>query len=131
MLQWTEAMSVGNEEVDAQHKRLLALVGETEEMVRAGAGHEAMQRALKELCDYVVVHFATEEALMDPETYPEYVRHLGEHMECTTRALDFLESFSEGRGAEPAEFLSFAGDWIMEHVLDTDQTLRRFLERAR
>lgn len=127
MLEWNDSMSVGNDQVDTQHKTLLALFNDVESAAGAGAGKDEMLRHLNRLCDYVVEHFATEEALMDPETYPEYDRHMSEHMDCTTKALDFLQAYQQDQGVDAGAFLDLLRDWIPTHVLGTDQTLGRFL----
>ena len=127
MMTWSDDMSIGNPEVDAQHQALLVLVNDTEAAVAAGAGHDEAAKALQRLCDYVVEQFATEEALMDPDAYPEYDRHMAEHMECTNLALDFLQSMNEGKDVDLPAFLEFASKWIEDHILGTDQTLGRFV----
>jgi hemerythrin len=129
-LAWNDGLSIGVAEVDAQHKRLIALVNEVSEVVRAGAGRDIAGASLRRLCDYAVEHFASEEALMDPETYPEYDMHLAEHMDGTTKALDFLQAFSEGAEVDMAQFVAFLSDWVAHHVMEVDQTLGRHL-RAR
>lgn len=131
MLNWDDSMSIGVAEVDAQHRQLLALVNDTEAAVAADAGHAEATHALQRLCDYVVEHFATEEALMDPEHYPEYDRHMSEHMECTTLVLDFLQSHGEGNEVSLPEFLDFVRNWVATHIMETDQTLGRFLARGK
>lgn len=128
MLTWNDAtMSVGIDEVDAQHKTLLDLTNDTEAAVAAGATREQAAQSLQRLCDYVVEHFATEEALMDPDAYPEYDRHMAEHMECTNLALDFLQAVNEGKDVDLKAFLAFAQTWIKDHIQGTDQTLGRFV----
>jgi hemerythrin len=127
MMTWSDNMSIGVPEVDEQHKQLLLLVNDTEAAVAAGASREDAAKALQRLCDYVVEHFATEEALMDPDGYPEYDKHMSEHMECTNLALDFLQGLNEDKDVSLPEFLVFAQNWIQDHILGTDQTLGRFV----
>lgn len=128
MLTWNDAtMSVGIDEVDAQHKTLLELTNDTEAAVASGITREQAAQALQRLCDYVVEHFATEEALMDPDAYPEYDQHMAEHMECTNLALDFLQAVNEGKDVDLKAFLDFAQTWIKDHILGTDQTLGRYV----
>jgi hemerythrin-like metal-binding protein len=126
-LAWNDGLSIGVAEVDAQHKRLIGLVNEVAEAVRAGAGRDIAGAALRNLCDYAVEHFASEEALMDPETYPEYDMHLGQHMDGTTKALDFLQAFSLGEEVDMEQFVAFLSDWVVHHVMEVDQTLGRHL----
>lgn len=99
------------------------------ETLRRGFDKDSVDRALRVLCDYAVEHFADEEALMDPEAYPQYDQHLSEHMQCTTKALDFLEAFSGGREVDMDEFLNFVIQWIRDHITSMDMTLGAFLKQ--
>jgi hemerythrin-like metal-binding protein len=129
LMTWEESMSIGVPEVDAQHQRLFDMANEVAAVLEQGFDRQAVDQALRALCDYAVEHFAAEEALMDPEGYPEYDRHLNEHLNCTTKALDFLEAFSEEKEVDMAEFLQFVAFWIRDHVLNMDQTLGAYLKK--
>lgn len=130
LIVWDDTMSIGVHEIDEQHKRLFLLANEVAATLACGFDKEAVQKDLRVLCDYAVEHFAAEEAIMDMDAYPEYDRHVSEHMQCTTKALDFLEAFSEDKEVDMAEFLQFVTFWIRDHILNMDMTLAVFL-RAR
>jgi len=127
LMVWDENMSIGVEEIDKQHKRLFLLANGVADRIRTGLDKEAIQKDLRALCDYAVEHFAAEEALMDMDNYPEYDLHLNEHMQCTTKAMDFLEIFAEDRDVDMNEFLQFLTFWIRDHILNMDMTLAKFL----
>jgi hemerythrin len=124
---WLQSMSIGVEEIDRQHKKLLELVNQTWETAQQAGAAAQTETTLRRLCDYVVEHFASEEALMDPETYGTYDRHIQEHIDCSMRALDFLEAFNEGKTVRIEEFLDFAVGWVKHHIQETDKTLGEFL----
>lgn len=132
-VRWTEDMSIGDAEIDRQHKELFALLDKTFEAAGKRESDAAGQTtdALRALCDYVVKHFASEEALMDPADYPEYDGHVQEHIEGSMRALDFLDAANEGRDVRVEEFLEFLVEWVRHHIHETDQTLGRYLARKR
>jgi hemerythrin len=127
LIVWDDTMCIGVEEVDSQHKRLFLLANEIAATLERGFDKEAVRKDLRALCDYAVEHFAAEEALMDMDAYPEYDLHVNEHMQCTTKALDFLEAFSEDQEVDMAEFLQFVTFWIRDHILNVDMTLGTFL----
>jgi hemerythrin len=129
-IEWnSETLGIGIAQIDEQHMRLIALLNQMSRAVDTGAGDkELVGQALKELCDYTVNHFNTEESLMDPETYPEYDAHVSEHMECTQAVLDFLHAFAEKDEGDLRAFSDFAANWVVTHVLGTDKTLGRFLQ---
>jgi len=128
---WLESMSIGVPEIDQQHRQLLELVNKTWETAQGRDAAAETDATLRELCDYVINHFAAEEALMDPETYAGYDRHIQEHIDCSMRAMDFLETFSEGKSVRLEEFLDFAAAWVRHHIQETDQTLGEFLRHKR
>jgi hemerythrin-like metal-binding domain len=120
---WTEDMAVGVPEIDAQHKQLLALVRDVHEAVVGGHGHEKAEKALESLCNYTVEHFATEEKYMDVQTYADYDRHMLEHMNCSTKALDFLQAYDEVSDLDMKAFLDYVANWVCEHILGVDKGL--------
>ena len=127
LIVWDDSMSIGVPEIDAQHKRLFHLANDVAATLERGFDKQAVQRDLGILCNYAVEHVASEEALMDMDAYPEYDLHVSEHMQCTTKALDFLEAFAEDKNVDMAEFLQFVTFWIRDHILNVDQGLSVFL----
>ena len=127
LIVWDDSMSIGVSEIDAQHKRLFVLANDVAATLERGFDKEAVQKDLGILCNYAVEHFATEEALMDMDAYAGYDIHLSEHMQCTSKALDFLEAFSADKDVDMAEFLEFVTFWIRDHILNVDQGLGAFL----
>jgi len=128
-VRWLESMSIGVDEIDRQHKMLLSLVNETWATAQRPDAAAQTGATLRRLCDYVIEHFAAEEALMDPEAYAQYDRHIQEHIDCSMRALDFLEVYSEGKDVSLSDFLEFAIGWVRHHIQETDKTLGDFLAR--
>lgn len=124
---WTDKLSIGHELIDSQHKRLLDLVNDVAEAVDGVYDQEEVGKALRRLCDYTVEHFATEEDLMDMDAYAHYDTHLSEHMECTTKALEFLQAYSSGEQVDMRAFLQFVSRWICEHIQGVDMELGAFL----
>lgn len=126
-VEWTDKLSIGHELIDSQHKRLLVLVNDVAEAVDKDYDKEEVGQALGRLCDYTVEHFAAEEDLMDMDAYVHYDTHLSEHMECTTKALEFLQAFSSGEKVDMRAFLAFITSWVVEHIQGVDKKLGEFL----
>ncbi len=78
MVEWGPELSVGWEEIDAQHREILVRVSDLRARVEEGDGFGA-QAALDALADTVVLHFATEQDLMDRSGYPERAAHRRAH----------------------------------------------------
>lgn len=128
MIAWTPSLSVGVEEIDAQHKELFR---------RADAfltGLETRSRQdvavlLSYLRRYAVMHFGEEESWMRESGYPAYREHKAQH-DKFLRDLEALtvEHARRGRpGLEPMRVASWLGRWLMEHVSSSDVRLAQFV----
>ncbi|WP_461209171.1 bacteriohemerythrin [Desulfocurvus sp. DL9XJH121] len=127
-IEWDERMTVGVEEIDDQHKKLLAIINTLHEACSQGCNPEAVGRAAEELTEYTRYHFTTEERYMTACDYPEQERHLEEHMECNLKALDFFsDHVAEINPKLGKEILVFLKDWLVNHILKTDRRLGRCL----
>jgi len=61
-MEWKEQLSVGNEMIDSDHKKLIGMVSSVERAMRAEDSF-ALVQALKLLWVYMDVHFANEEKI--------------------------------------------------------------------
>jgi len=131
-LQWTQALSVGIPEIDAQHQELFRRVDRLLGAMLAN-DHRETGAMLAFLGEYVATHFSTEERFMREVGYPGLDRHTEEHERFVAdlRALD--RDFAQG-GAVPGmvgRLNRQVGDWLRGHVCVTDMALGHFASRAR
>ena len=129
-LEWTPALSVGVDEIDAQHRELFRRAGRLLEGIRSGEPQE-----LGELVDflyrYAVEHFGAEEEHMRRTRFPGYARHKAEHDRFIS---DLLALAREHERSGAGAFLSLKVNqwlttWLREHVSGTDAELGKFLVR--
>jgi hemerythrin len=129
-LEWSPALAVGIEEIDAQHRELFRRAGRLLDGLKKGEPGE-----VGELVDYLhryaVTHFGAEEASMREVRYPGYARHKAEHDRFISDLL-VISADHEKHGA--GAFLAlrvdhWLGTWLKEHVSGTDTELARFLTR--
>lgn len=80
-LQWTQALSVGNVEIDNQHKEFFARVNKLMDAMTERKGKEEVGNTIKFLESYVIEHFGTEERHMTKVNYPKFTQHKAEHEE--------------------------------------------------
>lgn len=117
---WNDKLSVEIEALDADHKRMLAVVNELYEAILTGKGKEAVAHVLDSLVEHVNSHFAAEESLFLQSDYPGAAKHLAEHRVFRSRLMELREL---GRGAAPApalELMVFVKDWLFDHVIHCD-----------
>lgn len=128
-MEWKDDYSVGVNVIDQQHRKLVWLVNELYEAMRAGRASEAVGDVLKGLIQYTVVHFDTEEKYMQAHSYPYSLGHKREHEDFKIRAQDFNRQFQNGKLTVPLETSRFLKEWLDMHILGTDKRLGAFLGR--
>jgi hemerythrin len=131
-LEWTAALSVGLEEIDAQHRELFRRTGQLLDGLRAGEPGQIVP-LVEFLHQYAVVHFGAEEDAMRAEGYAGFQRHKAEHDRFIADLLVLAEELDD-RG--PGAFLSvkasaWLSEWLRAHVSGTDAEMARFLRGRR
>lgn len=127
---WTEALAVGIEDVDAQHKALFEQADRLLEAAKRGAGQEELQRTVDFLGRYVVEHFQTEERYMDRYAYPESAAHKKQHADL----VQYYKNVSNKMRQEGASLSMLFGvqkyiiDWLNNHIRKSDQALGAYLK---
>ena len=127
---WRDAMSIGVAELDADHKRLVALVNACEKA--AGEVNPAVgQRMFELVVDYCTTHFKREEVFHLSSGAPDYERHKKQHQEMTVEARnlwrEFLAEVDPKRKAACVGRLSdLLNRWMIEHVLKEDMRLKPY-----
>lgn len=121
-------MSLGDADIDADHKRLIDTLNRLHYMHRAGDERTEIAAVLDELADYCERHFEREEALMRRCGFPDLDRHAALHRQLRSALDEFARAYHDDpEGFDAAAFYDFVSDWILVHVLDEDMKLRPHL----
>ena len=70
-IEWSNELSVGIEEIDAQHKVLVDLLNQTHGAIQQRHIAQVTNDIIDQLSEYTRVHFAVEESLMRILHYPD------------------------------------------------------------
>lgn len=124
LIEWMDMFSVGNAEMDADHKGLLDLLNRIYEAWSPdGAGDPVdVATVFDELTDYTRRHFVREEALLEKIGYDRLEVQKAEHH----RMIEQLEAFRARHiaGTQPAaltqEMVDFLRTWMIDHILAED-----------
>ena len=76
---WTQDLSVGNDDLDKEHQRLLAQVNVLIDAIVSGRGPVVVEPAVEFLSTYVDEHFSNEEKYMRENEYPDLETHIAIH----------------------------------------------------
>lgn len=132
MIGWGAELAVGWDEIDAQHREILVRVSDLHLLVERGDDFGA-QAALDTLADIVVLHFATEQDLMDRSGYPDRVAHKGAHdlflqdLHALSKEIDEV-----GLTEQVHEWIqNRMTEWLTFHIRTNDLPLGRHLARLR
>lgn len=125
-IKWSEDLSVGVELFDKEHKELVRLVNDLNQLILVGDKISAMEKALSGLIEYTKTHFADEEKLMAQYNYPDYQKHKDEHEKLTSRVLDFQKRLQEGKANFSIELINFLRDWLLVHIKGSDMSYKAF-----
>jgi hemerythrin len=130
LIEWSDELSVGIQEIDEQHKVLVSLLNEMHDAIHERHGREASIRILKRLTEYTKIHFAVEESLMRIFDYPGYEEHKKQHEQLIQEILDLEYKIIEEEHAISFQLLHFLKMWLTKHILESDMDYGPFFLKA-
>ena len=127
LINWSDEYSVKVKEIDQQHKKLIALINELHESMRAGNSKNVIKKILDELVEYTVYHFGFEEKLFAKYGYPETKVHMRYHTDLIEQLKEFLKKYESGSTIISIELMNFLKDWLVNHIMKSDKNYSAFL----
>lgn len=128
LITWNETTyGVQNHLIDSQHQQLIALINELNEAMASRNGFEITAKVLEKTLEYTFYHFQEEEALMERSAYPEIVPHKAQHEAFRTKVYVLMRQNKESVGSVPRELLIYLRDWLLNHIVQTDKKLGKYL----
>lgn len=130
LVRWVELYSVGIQQIDEQHKKLIDLLNELWRSMMDGKGPDHIGQTLDGLIAYTLTHFEAEEALMREHQYPGYEAHRQQHERLTAQVRTMQTDFKEGHSTTPRELMLFLQGWIVRHIVASDKKYAPYLHQA-
>jgi len=124
---WEDRFSVGIAEIDMQHQKLVQMLNELYDAMKAGKGNEMVGKILGDMIQYTAGHFATEERYMKLHDYPDFAAHKKEHDTLTQQVLDLQKQFKSGQAALSMKVGTFLKSWLVNHISGTDMGYSPYL----
>lgn len=126
--EWTEAMSVGVQALDSDHKclvRIINLLGEVHDSKEAS---RTIEMVLDTLMLYGRFHFAREEQVMEACEYPGKSFHASEHQGFARYVTTLRERYGRKADTEMAgELLEYLTGWLRHHILIQDMAFKPYV----
>jgi hemerythrin len=122
-IEWSEEASVGVPELDAQHRRMLELLGEVVRCTESGGTLDSAA-PIAELFRYAERHLQQEELWLRVRHYPDYAEHKAEH-DIYRKKSAALQA-QAGRRDFGIRLGNLVAEWWRFHVLVSDQRYARY-----
>ena len=126
---WNERFCVGYKEIDDQHKKLLELLRSAVDSVNSLESSEKTEVILKELDEYIRIHFQFEEAIMRKVDFPALGEHIMEHRNLAGRTSSLINDFILKK-ADHVTLVEFLREWWISHILVKDISYSEYIKRG-
>ena len=126
-VEWDNSYSVGNEEIDCEHKVFIKIIARFVEMTKEKNSYK-FKRNVDELIKYSEFHFVSEENRMYDSDYPDLLNHKKEH-ENLLASLKHMEMKLYIDKATVDEFVPFLVTWFLDHTVKTDLKMANYLNK--
>ena len=120
-------LTVGIEEIDDDHSKLINLFNLLNHSTMEGAATDYVGAILEELKNCTVWHFSHEERLMIKYGYEGYEEHRTDHQDLINGIKELQQKFLQAGKLDEKEDLEFLEHWLTEHILVSDTRLASFL----
>jgi hemerythrin len=129
-LVWGEILSVGVDEIDDDHRKLIKIFNILGHAVRDGESPEYLAATLEELINCTVWHFSHEERLMLKYRYKAIDEHKAEHRDLVQAAREFQQDMLKADQPMADQQIEFLERWLTEHILTSDGRLGAHLSQV-
>ena len=129
-IEWSDNLSVGFDEMDEDHRKLVELANSLHVAIDGGFPGEEISMVFAELVSYTQWHFRHEERLMQQAEYHGLEAHKKEHTELTAKVLALQASYHEGDISVPDRLMPFLREWLAHHIQEVDRETGQYLAKA-
>jgi len=117
-IKWEPHNSVHVDILDEQHRKLFDIVNDLIDENELESGHTFS--ILRDLVDYISVHFHDESIVMMDSNYPGFPGHSRQHEQFIEKVEKFLNACREGDADLEKNMIIFLRDWIYTHTTKLD-----------
>lgn len=127
LIVWSPSLSVGVNEIDTQHKKLIEIANRLNDAMSQGKGKAVLDRTFTELVAYTQYHFNAEQKLMAQIGYVESAKHKQEHADLVATVADLKAKHESGKAVITLQVMSFLREWLTKHINGSDRALGKAL----
>jgi hemerythrin len=131
-VQWSDKFSVGVEELDQQHQRMIQMLNRLlSRREQVDTHSETISDLINDMTHYAQEHFTTEEYMMEVYGYPGLEEHKRQHRAYREKVVDFSTAVMVGVETVPERLLAYLIDWWTHHILEEDMKYKPFFAAKR
>lgn len=135
-IHWSDKLATGVEEIDSQHRYLINAINDAREALIERRDLARIGPITKDLLAYAIFHFETEEDLMaeygyEREAGPDAAAHHQEHRDFSARVIAIRDALNEGLPVAAEDLVGFLENWLIGHIMQTDQKFGAFVRGKR
>ena len=123
---WKDEFSVNNPRLDHQHQLFLDTLNKMHSRIGSVESFEVFKQSVTTLGHYIDFHFADEEDFLASIGYPYLEQQKREHDFFRARVAELENSYQKLSATELGKLLVFMRDWLLKHILESDQQYARF-----
>lgn len=131
-MKWTQALSVGDDLIDGQHRAFFDEVNAVVSALESGAPRQQVQRFHSDFIIGLARHFRDEELLLARVNYPDYDHHQAEHRALMASVTALAEILAHADSH--SELLMVVRNTVtalIEHMALEDMRYRRYVSGSR
>ncbi len=129
IIKWSNDFSVGNERIDAQHKKWIAIYNTAHGRMRNASLNDLLtigSDALSEMIAYTKYHFSFEEQFMETIRYSGIETHTLMHKNFIKKLDQLVLQIHQGTIVLNSEIIKLIENWFVDHILKEDQKFNRY-----
>ncbi|MEJ1464770.1 MAG: bacteriohemerythrin [Candidatus Sedimenticola sp. (ex Thyasira tokunagai)] len=127
-IEWSDALSMSNPEIDAEHRHFIELVNELNGAIRDRRDKSDIERIMKLILEDSIAHFSHEERLFVEKGFPSAQRHAQIHSELIRKFKQVLKEIHTTEfSREWIETGLTIRDLLVDHVLNEDTQYIEYL----
>lgn len=134
LLVWGPKLATGIKAIDDQHMILVEMTNDANRKLKDAVDKPLLMRMVRDLMNYALYHFDTEEELMASHGYLERhpddaARHNAEHRDFSETVAQLHQALVRGELITREHLVGFLNHWLVNHILHTDMRLAAFLQQ--
>jgi len=128
LIEWSADLSVGNAELDAEHRQWIVLLNDFYMGLKNNSPSGMVHEHIHRLIDYTKFHFANEEKYMKVLRYPDFDGHKEKHELYLDKLTEYDEKLKAGKLVLTLDVTNYLKSWLVNHIKGADKQYAIFAE---